>query len=232
MLTARTEELDRIVGLSTGADDYLVKPFSPGELVARVRAMLRRPRGGTSQQPDDSLRFGDLVTDPGQRRVWLGEREVYLTARGRTRDDDSASRRVVDPAVARADELPNLGSVRHRADLMRTHRRVRDEPLVWETDEHLRQPVLGVRVGNCGVGCDVAYGRDVGLPRCGLGSAPPALFDGGGGRGAAAVSTAGQHGRPERACADSRSYSKKLFSGDASATHGVFLRRLSRALPT
>jgi DNA-binding response OmpR family regulator len=80
MLTARTEEVDRIVGLSTGADDYLVKPFSPGELVARVRAMLRRPRGGASEQPDASLRFGDFVIDPGQRRVWLGEREIYLTA--------------------------------------------------------------------------------------------------------------------------------------------------------
>jgi DNA-binding response OmpR family regulator len=45
MLTARTEEMDRIVGLSAGADDYLVKPFSPGELVARIRAMLRQPRG-------------------------------------------------------------------------------------------------------------------------------------------------------------------------------------------
>lgn len=80
MLTARTEEVDRIVGLSTGADDYLVKPFSPRELVARVRAMLRRPRAGTSEQPDTSLRFGDLTIDPGQRRVWQGEREVYLTA--------------------------------------------------------------------------------------------------------------------------------------------------------
>jgi DNA-binding response OmpR family regulator len=75
MLTARTEEVDRIVGLSTGADDYLVKPFSPGELVARARAMLRRPRGGA----DAARRFGDLTVDPGQRRVWLGDRELYLT---------------------------------------------------------------------------------------------------------------------------------------------------------
>jgi DNA-binding response OmpR family regulator len=80
MLTARTEEVDRIVGLSTGADDYLSKPFSPGELVARVRAMLRRPRGEGSEQLDASLRFGELAIDPGGRRVWLGEREVLLTA--------------------------------------------------------------------------------------------------------------------------------------------------------
>lgn len=80
MLTARTEKTDRIVGLSSGADDYLTKPFSPGELVARVRAMLRRPRGGETQEPEVTLRFGDLVVDPGQRRVWVGESEVSLTA--------------------------------------------------------------------------------------------------------------------------------------------------------
>lgn len=83
MLTARTEEVDRIVGLSTGADDYVTKPFSPGELVARVRAMLRRPRGGCI--PDDSageepLLFGELTIDPGQREVSLGGHEVALTA--------------------------------------------------------------------------------------------------------------------------------------------------------
>ena len=48
MLTAKAEEADKIIGLATGADDYLTKPFSPGELVARVRAMLRRPRGDTT----------------------------------------------------------------------------------------------------------------------------------------------------------------------------------------
>ena len=51
MLTARVEEIDRIVGLSTGADDYVTKPFSPGELMARVRAMLRRPRAARSPTP-------------------------------------------------------------------------------------------------------------------------------------------------------------------------------------
>ncbi len=80
MLTARTEEMDRIVGLSSGADDYLVKPFSPGELVARVRAMLRRPRSETDEGPEAVLRFGDLTIDPDRRQVWLGEEEVVLTA--------------------------------------------------------------------------------------------------------------------------------------------------------
>jgi DNA-binding response OmpR family regulator len=86
MLTARAEEVDRIVGLSTGADDYLVKPFSPGELVARVRAMLRRPRGGAPWAPEDGaqggtpLHFGGLSVDPARREVRLGGEEVPLTA--------------------------------------------------------------------------------------------------------------------------------------------------------
>jgi DNA-binding response OmpR family regulator len=73
MLTARTSETDKIVGLSTGADDYVTKPFSPGELVARVRAMRRRPR---ARRPDQTpvRRFGDLVVDPAAREVRRGMR--------------------------------------------------------------------------------------------------------------------------------------------------------------
>ncbi len=84
MLTARTEEVDRIVGLSAGADDYLTKPFSPGELVARVRAMLRRPRGvpsGAADVPEEKpLAFGELEIDPNRRRVHFGATDVPLTA--------------------------------------------------------------------------------------------------------------------------------------------------------
>lgn len=81
MLTARTEEVDRIVGLSTGADDYLTKPFSPGELIARIRAMLRRPRGGAHEADEDApLSFGELTIDPGRREVRAREEEVSLTA--------------------------------------------------------------------------------------------------------------------------------------------------------
>ena len=81
MLTARTEEVDRIVGLSTGADDYLTKPFSPGELIARIRAMLRRPRGDASEADETAtLNFGELRIDPGRREVRVGEGEVSLTA--------------------------------------------------------------------------------------------------------------------------------------------------------
>ncbi len=82
LLTARTEEVDKIVGLSAGADDYLTKPFSPGELVARVRAMLRRPRGEAATTPEEEkpLAFGELEIDPARRRVRLGEDQVSLTA--------------------------------------------------------------------------------------------------------------------------------------------------------
>ena len=85
MLTARTEEVDRIVGLSTGADDYLTKPFSPAELLARVRAMLRRPRGGVAStgsvtSEGTPLRFDGLSVDTVRREVRVGEKEVDLTA--------------------------------------------------------------------------------------------------------------------------------------------------------
>ncbi|HEX2729681.1 MAG TPA: response regulator transcription factor [Rubrobacteraceae bacterium] len=85
MLTARSEEVDKIVGLSAGADDYLTKPFSPGELVARVRAMLRRPRGGASggaetPSAEAPLEFGEMSMDLGRREVRLRGEEVSLTA--------------------------------------------------------------------------------------------------------------------------------------------------------
>ncbi|HJQ29538.1 MAG TPA: response regulator transcription factor [Rubrobacter sp.] len=79
MLTARTEEMDRIVGLSAGADDYLIKPFSPGELVARIRAMLRRPRGGPPGA-EAPLEFGELTVDPARREMRLRGEDVDLTA--------------------------------------------------------------------------------------------------------------------------------------------------------
>jgi len=78
MLTARTEEIDRLIGLSVGADDYLGKPFSPRELVARVRALLRRPRAATAGA-DPPRRFGDLVVDPTAREVHCGGEPVDLT---------------------------------------------------------------------------------------------------------------------------------------------------------
>lgn len=79
MLTARTEEVDRIVGLRVGADDYMTKPFSPNELVARIQAMLRRPRRVRDARRDGVRRFGDLTVDPAAREVAVAGRPVDLT---------------------------------------------------------------------------------------------------------------------------------------------------------
>jgi DNA-binding response OmpR family regulator len=85
MLTARTEEVDRIVGLEVGADDYLAKPFSPRELVARVKAMLRRPRGGMAQTLGHDLpparHFGELAIDGARHEVSRNGEPIGLTAR-------------------------------------------------------------------------------------------------------------------------------------------------------
>lgn len=82
LLTARADEVDRIIGLSVGADDYLVKPFSPRELVARVRVLLRRPRGerlGVGESVGESWRAGDLVVDVRRHIVALAGNPVELT---------------------------------------------------------------------------------------------------------------------------------------------------------
>jgi DNA-binding response OmpR family regulator len=78
MLTARGEEADRIVGLDLGADDYVTKPFSPRELVARVRSVLRRAPGARAPQ---RIEAGDLQIDAGSREVSRGGRPVRLTAK-------------------------------------------------------------------------------------------------------------------------------------------------------
>ncbi len=79
MLTARGDEVDRVLGLELGADDYLVKPFSPRELVARVRAVLRRSRAA-DEDGDRPLRVGDVTVDPARRTVTVAGRAVDLTA--------------------------------------------------------------------------------------------------------------------------------------------------------
>jgi DNA-binding response OmpR family regulator len=79
LLTAKGVESDRVIGLRLGADDYVVKPFSPLELVARVDAVLRRM--DTAPESEAALSFGDLRIDPAARRVQLGEAEIALTQR-------------------------------------------------------------------------------------------------------------------------------------------------------
>ena len=80
MLTARAEEVDKLIGLAVGADDYLTKPFSPRELVARVRAMLRRPRSPQPADTDTPVRqFGDLTIDPAAREALVAGTPVELT---------------------------------------------------------------------------------------------------------------------------------------------------------
>ena len=79
MLTARTEEVDRIVGLELGADDYLVKPFSPRELVLRIRAILRRAHSGEIEE-DELIQAGLLLIDPIGHTVQVAGEHVELTA--------------------------------------------------------------------------------------------------------------------------------------------------------
>jgi DNA-binding response OmpR family regulator len=77
MLTARSDETDRVIGLELGADDYVVKPFSPRELVARVKAVLRRTRGDL---PQEVIRIGEVTIDLPARTVLRGDERIETTA--------------------------------------------------------------------------------------------------------------------------------------------------------
>ncbi|HEX7974149.1 MAG TPA: response regulator transcription factor [Anaerolineales bacterium] len=80
LLTARAEETDKIVGLSVGADDYVTKPFSPRELVARIKAALRRLQGGNGASEGNVIASRHVSIDTGSRQVWLDGQPVELTA--------------------------------------------------------------------------------------------------------------------------------------------------------
>jgi two-component system phosphate regulon response regulator PhoB len=79
MVTARGEEIDRVVGFELGADDYVVKPFSVRELLLRVQAVLRRGKS-EPMTPEALVEFGKLRIDRGAHRVWVDEQEIELTA--------------------------------------------------------------------------------------------------------------------------------------------------------
>jgi DNA-binding response OmpR family regulator len=81
MLTARREEVDRVLGLELGADDYVVKPFSPQELVSRVKAVLRRTHGAPALKGERALELADLRIDPETRLVEVDGEAVSLTAK-------------------------------------------------------------------------------------------------------------------------------------------------------
>ena len=81
MLTAKTEEVDRIVGLELGADDYVAKPFSPRELVARIKSVLRRASAGPAPTLGSVLRFDKCTINPGSRVVTIDSEEVQLTGK-------------------------------------------------------------------------------------------------------------------------------------------------------
>src|SRR6266516_2957980 len=78
MLTARDEDVDKIIGLEVGADDYMTKPFNPRELVARVKSILRRSTPERREAQSSQIRHGDLHIDAGRREVRVGEQEVQL----------------------------------------------------------------------------------------------------------------------------------------------------------
>ena len=78
MLTARDEDVDKIIGLEVGADDYMTKPFNPRELVARVKSVLRRAAPERRRSETEELSHGDLVINSGKREVYVGEEEIRL----------------------------------------------------------------------------------------------------------------------------------------------------------
>src|SRR5436305_11320621 len=78
MLTARDEDVDKIIGLEVGADDYMTKPFNPRELVARVRAILRRATPERAKRESAVIQHGDLSVDAGRREARVGEQEIQL----------------------------------------------------------------------------------------------------------------------------------------------------------
>ena len=131
MLTARAEEVDKLVGLSVGADDYVTKPFSPRELVARVQTMLRRPRVRAPGAADPPLTVGALALDPAGREVLVHGEPVRLT------------RTEFDVLFALASRLELALSRRQIIDAVWGPEWVGDERLVDVHVAHLRRKLGG-----------------------------------------------------------------------------------------
>ncbi|BBY89830.1 MULTISPECIES: response regulator transcription factor [Mycolicibacterium] len=132
MLTARDTEMDTIVGLTVGADDYVTKPFSPRELVARIRAMLRRPR--TASHPGADYRTGSAASSPprtfGALTLYIDSREVLLDDR---------------PVLLTRTEFDLLAALSDRPNLVLSRRQlleaIRDQP--WVGSDHLIDVHIG-----------------------------------------------------------------------------------------
>ncbi|WP_328421531.1 response regulator transcription factor [Micromonospora sp. NBC_00389] len=131
MLTARGDVPDRVTGLDAGADDYLTKPFSFDELLARLRALHRRAAG----PPSAEVRAGDLHLDPGQRRVFRGEVEIDLSAR----------------------EFDILALLLTRAGQCLTRYQILDE--VWDGETDIRSNVIDVHIATLRGKVDKPFGR-------------------------------------------------------------------------
>lgn len=131
MLTARGKVPDRVAGLDAGADDYLAKPFSFDELLARLRALHRRSAG----PPSAEVRAGDLLLDPGQRRVFRGDVEIDLSAR----------------------EFDILALLLSRAGQCLTRYQILDE--VWDGETDIRSNVIDVHIGTLRAKVDKPFGR-------------------------------------------------------------------------
>ncbi|MEU5727273.1 response regulator transcription factor [Micromonospora sp. NPDC047738] len=131
MLTARGEVPDRVAGLDSGADDYLTKPFSFDELLARLRALHRRTAG----PPPAEVRAGDLLLDPARRRVFRSETEIDLSAR----------------------EFDILALLMSRAGQCLTRYQILDE--VWDGETDIRSNVIDVHVATLRAKVDKPFGR-------------------------------------------------------------------------
>ncbi|MBO9367857.1 MAG: response regulator transcription factor [Chloroflexi bacterium] len=124
LLTARTEETDKIVGLSIGADDYVTKPFSPRELVARIKAALRRMQLISQEEHEGILNFRHVQIDLDARRVFVEGKEVELTAT----------------------EFELLKALAQNAGRVMTRERLLEK--IWETDYYGDARVIDVHVGH------------------------------------------------------------------------------------